>query len=102
MTTPPCVRSTFLKLPSPPASLLALLPLAIGLGGTSRIWSPFASSFAWGLAFATVVTLFLVPALYCIVHDLSRLFGRGDTYADAPVFDSIGDDSPGESSPADG
>ena len=69
-----------------------LLVLCLGLGGTSRIWSPFASSFAWGLAFATFVTLLLVPAIYCIVHDVTRLFGRSDTYA-APEFDSSGDHS---------
>jgi len=60
-------------------TVFGLLPLAIGIGGKSRIWSPFASSFAWGLAFATLVTLFMVPAVYCIVDDLARLVRRGRT-----------------------
>lgn len=60
-------------------TVFGLLPLAIGIGGKSRIWSPFASSFAWGLAFATLVTLLMVPAVYCIVDDLARLVRRGQT-----------------------
>jgi HAE1 family hydrophobic/amphiphilic exporter-1 len=54
-------------------TVFGLLPLALGLGGKSRIWSPFASSFAWGLTFATLITLFLVPTAYCIAQDLIRL-----------------------------
>ncbi|MFQ5489901.1 MAG: efflux RND transporter permease subunit [Phycisphaerae bacterium] len=48
---------------------LGLAPLALGLGGKSRIWSPFASSFVWGLTFATLITLFVVPAGFYIIHD---------------------------------
>ncbi len=51
-------------------TVLGLLPLALGWGGTSKIWSPFASSFAWGLAFSTVVTLVIEPAFYLILHDV--------------------------------
>ncbi len=50
-------------------TVLGLLPLALGWGGTSKIWSPFASSFAWGLTFSTVITLIVVPAFYHIAHD---------------------------------
>ena len=73
-------------------TVLGLAPLALGLGGRSRIWSPFASSFAWGLAFSTLVTLLLVPAVYCITQDVAGLFRRrslddqlGDDQADIPV-----------------
>ena len=30
---------------------------------------PMAISLAWGVLFATVITLFLVPCLYLILHD---------------------------------
>ncbi len=60
-------------------TVFGLLPLAVGLGGKSRIWSPFASSFVWGLTFATIVTLFIVPAVYCIVQDAVRLFRGPET-----------------------
>ncbi len=57
-------------------TVLGLLPLAMGWGGKSKIWSPFASSFAWGLAFSTVVTLLIIPALYYIADDLVSLAKR--------------------------
>ena len=57
-------------------TVLGLLPLALGWGGTSKIWSPFASSFAWGLAFSTVVTLVIEPALYHIVQDAVSFLRR--------------------------
>lgn len=51
-------------------TVLGLLPLAMGWGGSSKIWSPFASSFAWGLTVSTLVTLVIVPALYHIAYDI--------------------------------
>ena len=63
-------------------TVLGLLPLAMGWGGASRIWSPFASSFAWGLAFSTLVTIFIVPACYYIAQDLIE-FVRGSSAAGA-------------------
>jgi len=41
-----------------------LFSLAFGLGGKSLLWGPVASSIVWGLAFLTVLTLFMVPLLY--------------------------------------
>ncbi len=57
-------------------TVLGLLPLALGLGGISKIWSPFASSFAWGLTFSTFVTLLIEPALYLIAHDVILFLRR--------------------------
>jgi len=58
-------------------TVVGLLPLALGLGGKTLIWSPFAASFAWGLSFATLVTLIIVPVVYCMVDDFARWFRRG-------------------------
>jgi HAE1 family hydrophobic/amphiphilic exporter-1 len=44
-----------------------LLPLAIGLGGLSRVWTPFAVSIVFGMAVASLMTLFMVPVLYSLV-----------------------------------
>ena len=55
---------------------LGLAPLALGLGGKSRIWSPFATSFVWGLAFSMVITLFVIPAGYCIAYDAAAAVRR--------------------------
>ena len=33
---------------------------------------PMAISLAWGVLFATVITLMLVPCLYIVIHDFVR------------------------------
>jgi len=53
-------------------TIAGLAPMALGLGGFSKIWSPFAMSMCWGLLTATVLTLILVPAFYFIVDDARR------------------------------
>ncbi|HEY9199443.1 MAG TPA: efflux RND transporter permease subunit, partial [Gammaproteobacteria bacterium] len=50
-------------------TIAGLFSLAVGIGGKSLIWGPVASSIVWGLFFATVLTLFVIPLLY-------RQFGR--------------------------
>ncbi len=57
-------------------TIFGILPLAMGWGGSSESWGPMASSIAWGLAFATVLTLFVIPALYSIVDDVRARFGK--------------------------
>lgn len=51
-------------------TVLGLLPMGIGLGGKSRVWGPMANTIIWGLSFATVLTLFFIPAFYAIMDDL--------------------------------
>jgi multidrug efflux pump subunit AcrB len=53
-----------------------LAPLAFGLGGSSPMWKPMAISMCWGLGFATLLTLFVIPSLFCIVEDLRGLLTR--------------------------
>jgi hypothetical protein len=45
-------------------TLGGLFALATGLGGRSLLWGPVAASIAWGLAFSTLLTLYVVPLLY--------------------------------------
>ena len=52
-------------------TLVGMLPLALGLGEGSELLQPRAITIASGLLFSTLVTLFLVPAMY-------RLMGRRD------------------------
>jgi multidrug efflux pump subunit AcrB len=52
-------------------TIVGLLPMAIGLGGQSEMWMPLANTIVWGLAMATLLTLFIIPALYAIVDDLT-------------------------------
>ena len=45
-------------------TIAGLFSLATGLGGKSLIWGPVATSIVSGLAFSTILTLFVVPLLY--------------------------------------
>ncbi len=57
-------------------TIIGLIPMAIGLGGKSPIWMPMAYTIIFGLAFATLMTLFVMPALYAITTDLREFFLR--------------------------
>jgi multidrug efflux pump subunit AcrB len=56
-------------------TIFGLLPLAMGLFGVSPFLTPIAVAIVWGLAFATFLTLLLVPGVYAIVDDLAGLVG---------------------------
>jgi HAE1 family hydrophobic/amphiphilic exporter-1 len=45
-------------------TVFGLLPMALGVTGKSVVYGPFAASIVFGLSVASVLTLFLVPALY--------------------------------------
>jgi len=59
-------------------TVFGVLPMAVGMGGRSAIWSPMATSIAFGLSFATVLTLLVIPSLYLILEDLLWLLGKGE------------------------
>ncbi|MDO8275995.1 MAG: efflux RND transporter permease subunit, partial [Serpentinimonas sp.] len=58
-----------------------LASLAFGLGGESLLWGPVAASIVYGLAFSTVLTLFVVPLLYHAFMRYSHLSRSGATQA---------------------
>lgn len=45
-------------------TIAGLFSLAAGLGGKSLLWGPVASSIVFGLAFSSILTLFMIPVLY--------------------------------------
>ncbi|RAP37789.1 AcrB/AcrD/AcrF family protein, partial [Candidatus Marinamargulisbacteria bacterium SCGC AAA071-K20] len=53
-----------------------LFPTAYGFGGNNAFLVPMINAIAWGLVFASIITLFLVPSLY-IVHHSIRLKLKG-------------------------
>ena len=55
-------------------TILGLLPLAYGFGGQDAFLKPAAMALAYGLMFATILILLLVPALYLIRKDILNLF----------------------------
>ena len=58
-------------------TIVGLMPMALGLGGKSPIWMPLAVTIIFGLATSTLLTLFMMPALYAILVDVSGLRRRG-------------------------
>jgi multidrug efflux pump subunit AcrB len=51
-------------------TIFGLAPMAFGLGGKSPFWAPLATAIMWGLAFATMLILSMVPAYYAILQDI--------------------------------
>lgn len=58
------------------ATILAMIPLAIGLGEGSETNAPLATVVIGGLIAATFVTLFLVPVVYSILDDWGQKFKK--------------------------
>ena len=57
------------------ATLLGMIPMALGLEAGSEQYAPLARAIIGGLALSVIVTVFLVPAVYLVIH------GRGETAA---------------------
>ena len=49
-------------------TIAGLFSLATGLGGKSLMWGPVATVIVWGLAFATLLSLFVIPSLFRLVR----------------------------------
>jgi multidrug efflux pump subunit AcrB len=50
------------------ATLLGMIPLALGLEAGSEQYAPLARAIIGGLSVSVVVTVFLVPAVYVLVY----------------------------------
>ena len=59
--------------------MLALLPLALGVGDGADAQAPLARAVLGGLTVSTLITLVLVPAVYSLFHT------RDDALAGAPA-----------------
>ena len=62
-------------------TVVGLLPTAYGIGGKDGLIMPLTMAMAYGLLFATIITLVLTPTLLTFGHDLAHVFGRGGTHA---------------------
>jgi multidrug efflux pump subunit AcrB len=54
------------------ATIVGLIPMALGLGEGSETNLPLARAVIGGLTVSTVFTLFLVPALYTLLDRFAR------------------------------
>ncbi len=46
-------------------TVLGMLPMALGTGEGSEMWKGLGVTVAWGLSISTLITLVLIPVLYC-------------------------------------
>ena len=47
-------------------TVFGMLPLALGTGEGSEMWRSMGMTVAWGLSVSTLITLVLIPVVYCI------------------------------------
>lgn len=47
-------------------TVLGMVPMAMGLGEGSEMWQSMGMTVAWGLSVSTLITLVLIPVLYCV------------------------------------
>ena len=53
-------------------TITGLTPMALGLSGYSKVFGPFAAAIVFGLAVASLLTLFVVPSLYLALDDVQQ------------------------------
>jgi HAE1 family hydrophobic/amphiphilic exporter-1 len=49
-------------------TILAMLPLSLGLGESGEMWAPMARSVIGGLFIGTLLTLIVVPVIYAALE----------------------------------
>ena len=54
-------------------TVMGMLPLAIGLGEGSEMLRPMATVIVFGLSFSMLVSLFIIPLLYTMLHQESQV-----------------------------
>ncbi|MBP5483664.1 MAG: efflux RND transporter permease subunit [Bacteroidales bacterium] len=59
-------------------TVLGMLPMALGRGEGSEMWNGLGVTVAWGLSVSTLITLVIIPVLYCGLteHKAKRKDGR--------------------------
>ena len=60
------------------ATLLGMVPMALGLEAGSEQYAPLARAIIGGLAVSVVVTVFLVPAVYLVIHGRHQKGGSAE------------------------
>lgn len=66
-------------------TFIGLLPIMLETSLQARFLIPMAASLAFGILFATVITLLLIPCLYVILEDFKSLLS-GKKHIDAPAM----------------
>ena len=53
-------------------TVLGMVPMALGLGEGSELWQPLGVTVCWGLTISTLVTLVLIPTMYCSFSNMQE------------------------------
>ncbi|MEC4816607.1 MAG: efflux RND transporter permease subunit [Scytonema sp. PMC 1069.18] len=61
-------------------TVLGMFPLALGIGQGSEFLQPLGVVVFSGLSLATLLTLFIIPCFYTLLHDLVGLIGKLSTF----------------------
>lgn len=69
-------------------TFMGLMPIVFERSLQAQIVIPMAISLAFGILFATIITLLLVPALYLILDDIKKVF-KGRRQAQTPIDSHI-------------
>jgi hypothetical protein len=56
-------------------TIVGLMPMAIGLGGSTGAWQSLAVTIVAGLVFATVISLFAIPVMINVTDDIKSALG---------------------------
>jgi len=75
-------------------TIVGLMPMAIGLGGSTGAWQSLSVTIVSGLVFSTVISLFGIPVMIHVTDDLKALFSRTTGDEDAPVRLILKPDTP--------
>lgn len=57
-------------------TFIGLAPIILETSMQAKMVIPMAVSLAFGVLFATIVTLVMIPALYLVIEDVRQLFKR--------------------------
>jgi multidrug efflux pump subunit AcrB len=76
-------------------TFLGLTPMLLERSMQARFLIPMATSLAFGVLFATFVTMLMVPISYLILHDLMRAFGHSGALR--PRRGGVGNEAAGSS-----
>ena len=57
-------------------TVLAMVPMALGVGDTNEMMSDMGVTMMSGMIISTVITLFFTPVFYTVIDNIPRLFSR--------------------------